>query len=144
MSKKRIFVPNFLLTSYPPSPPLYPLNSQNPLNVTKGFCQCSLTFLLLFVGNHWKPVTKQYIRKESLLFRKVNYWSYFPYVKNVSRIQSTFFIIGFKYKDCGVTGTCKNQEMIGSMAALNLLLSAGLSVSGNKMQFYSKKNVSQY
>ena len=29
--------------------------------------------------------------------------------------------------------------MIGSMAALNLLLSAGLSVSGNKMQFYSKK-----
>ena len=48
-------------------------------------------------------------------------------------------MIGFKYKDCGVIGTCKNQEMIGSMPALNLLLSAGLSISGNKMQFYSKK-----
>ena len=42
-------------------------------------------------------------------------------------------------KDCGVTGTWKNQEMIGSMPALNLLSPAGLSVSGNKMQFYSKR-----
>ena len=39
-------------------------------------------FLLLFVGNYWKRITTEYIRKENLLFRKVNYWSYFPYAKN--------------------------------------------------------------
>ena len=58
---------------------------------------------------------------------------------DVSRIQGTVVIINFKCKDCGVTGTWKNQEMIGSMPALNLLSPAGLSVSGNKMQFYSKR-----
>ena len=58
---------------------------------------------------------------------------------NVSRIQGTLLIINFKWKDCGVTGTWKNQEMIGSMPALNLLLSAGLSVPGDKLQFCSKR-----
>ena len=52
--------------------------------------------------------------------------------------------MNFKCKDCGVTGTWKNQEMIVNMLALNLLLSAGLSFSGNKMQFYSKKMFLQF
>ena len=47
--------------------------------------------------------------------------------------------INFKCKDCGVTGAWKNQEMIDSMPALNLLLSAGLTVSGNRMKFCSKR-----
>ena len=80
---------------------------------------------------HWE--------KKFIVQGKVNYWSYFPYVKSGSRIQSTFTIIKFKYKDCGVTGTWKNREMAGSMPSLNLLLSAGLSISGIKIQFYSKK-----
>ena len=58
---------------------------------------------------------------------------------NVSRIQSTLVTINFKCKYCDVTGTWKNQEMTGIMPALNLLLSAGLRVSGNKIQFYSKR-----
>ena len=58
---------------------------------------------------------------------------------NISRIQGTLVTINFKCKYCDVTETWKNQEMTGIMPALNVLLSAGLSVSGNKIQFYSKK-----
>ena len=81
--EKKIFVTNFLfitdslnLPSYPP--PEHPQLAKHE----NFFCRCSLTFLLLFVGKHQKPVTRQYIRKAHLLSRKVNYWSYFPCVKN--------------------------------------------------------------
>ena len=56
---------------------------------------------------------------------------------NISRIQGILVILNFKCQDCGLTGIWKNQEMIGSMPSITLLLPAGLSFSGNKMQFYS-------
>ena len=45
LSEKKIFVTNFpfLTDSLKPQPP-HPLNSQNPLSLTKVFCQCSLTY----------------------------------------------------------------------------------------------------
>ena len=145
---KKIFVTNFLFIAdyLTPPPPTHPLNSQNPLSMKKLFFSI-LPYIYTIICrqsleacNQTKHQERNFIVQESKLLELL----YLLLLCQCIQDSKHFGHINFKCKYCGVTGRWKNQDMIGRMPELKLLLSAGLSVSGNKMQSISKELILEF